>query len=275
MQPWNFKGMGECQEGNKSGAINLEFLASPGRTWRQRDIPHWQKGCSRRPLPKQHTDHLAKPPDPWKQQKPDAVRLWNWPPIVLGRSFPGRTLWGWGNSVKKQRWAKLPNILTRSLGLMSDVWSLQLPADPDTYCICMSLHRACVLLGLSQVVGCECGGVSRWNFANRTLHATWVPLGHCQRTSGTRGRGQPCDFATLWQNIFSRPSSPMACQTRSQKLLLVQCRVWLPTRLKSTTEHVFFNCLYSRQDSTCTWSKGTVSQNNNEKSRTPSHSSHP
>lgn len=27
MQPWNFKGTGKFREGNKSGVINLEFLA--------------------------------------------------------------------------------------------------------------------------------------------------------------------------------------------------------------------------------------------------------
>lgn len=58
MQPWNFKGTGKFREGNKSGVINLEFLACYSWIWRQRDILCWQKRWSRVLLPK-HTGHLA------------------------------------------------------------------------------------------------------------------------------------------------------------------------------------------------------------------------
>lgn len=174
MQPWNFKGMGECRERNKSGVINLEFLASHGWTWRDRHTS-LAEGMEQRAASQTTHRPFGNDSRPLKHKSSDATRLWNWPQIVPGRSCPMRTLWEHeGILVKAEVGKSDPRVPTsqEQLDLAPLAWFLASPGCP---CDQHLLHM---------------------HVTTQSVHSAWTSPGGRPRGSGEQ--------VGLWQQCLSR-----------------------------------------------------------------------
>ena len=243
MQPWNFKGMGKFREGNKSGVINLEFLACHSWIWRERDILCWQERWSRGLLPKQHTGHLAAASDSSKSraQTPRDSKIHK---TQSGHrlSWEGPILWGLSENMRQfylkakvgksdQRVPATKSISAWLPHLNCLSWRLLTTCSTCTHITTQSLHSA----SLSQVAGCEgawAGGA--WMAGPLGLPAsTWSGERLCDAVKNICTSGNSSSVSLLLNSRMFSPDLTAqrhphlhreSCQIRNQKLFPVQCQ---------------------------------------------------